>query len=201
MAIINDVTICNSALVKIGAETILSLEDDSTSGKLCKLRFGSALDYVTSVYPWRFARSRTVMAPDVASPEFGYDNKFLLPSDYLGLFIASADENLDDTTTYLDAFTIEGSYLLSDETAVYLIYIRKLLTEDLPTVSETFAEAVALYLAQDLVMKITQSDTSKAGLLQQYELFLKKAKTLDSRNDSPRALTATTFTDSRIGIR
>jgi len=200
MATINDVTICNSALTKLGAETILSLDDDTPSGIACKLRYNLVLDYVTSMHAWRFARTRVILAPDLATPAFGYDNQFTLPSDYLSIFIASSDPNLDIRTAYLDRFAIEEGKLLTDESTVYLIYIRKLLSADMPAVSVPFSEAVALYLATDLVMPITQSDTSKQMLLQQFNLALKKAKTLDARNDGPRSLQANTFVDARIGI-
>ena len=49
------VKICNEALLRVGAKTITSLDDDTTEAKVCKVVYKSERDELLDEYDWRFA--------------------------------------------------------------------------------------------------------------------------------------------------
>lgn len=192
MAAINETTICNKALDLLGEPPIISVDDNTRAGRLCKKNFDLARDYVTSLHPWRFARKRVVMAPMTDTPAFGFDNQFQLPSDMLRHFLVTTDANQP-----LEDYKIEGDVLLSDLNPIYLVYIARLTDALLSRSDPTFAEAVSAYLAFVMATPLTQNSQLQQGMAQYFELSLKRARGIDSKNDQPQQIHANEFIEAR----
>jgi hypothetical protein len=192
MSAINEVTICNKALDLLGEPPIISLTDDTRAGRLCKKNFDLARDYVTSLHPWRFARKRVVISPMTATPAFGFDNQFQLPSDMLRHFLITTDSNVP-----LDEYKIEGDVLLSDHNPIYMIYIARLTDALLTRSDPTFAEAISGYLAFVMATPLTQNSQLQQAMSQYAELALRRARGIDSKNDQPQQIHANEFVESR----
>ena len=79
----SETAIANSALAKIGAKSILSLDDDSREARLMKQQFAPLRDMLLRSHPWNFAIKRLELAASSTAPIFGFDNRFVLPVDYL----------------------------------------------------------------------------------------------------------------------
>jgi hypothetical protein len=78
------VSICNSALIKLGASPIQNLLEDSKEARLCNLQFEKIRNSVLRSSPWSFAMRRAELTPVTgATLEFGSQNVFQLPSDCL----------------------------------------------------------------------------------------------------------------------
>jgi len=68
-----EVTISNSALIKLGAETITTFEDDNKRARLCKNQYPLMRDKLLRSHPWNFNTKRVELGLLAAAPEFGYD--------------------------------------------------------------------------------------------------------------------------------
>jgi hypothetical protein len=180
------IEICNSALTKIGAESILSFEDGTKSSLTCKERFESCKKYVLRRHPWNCATKRKKLSPLTLAPEFGWTYKFQLPSDCLRVLVVN-----DGDTEY----SIEGRELLADENVLELKYIWDV--SDPKLFDSVLDEAIAAYLAWDISYKITQSHTLKETMMRDFRDALRKAKTPDAQEEPAKELTADYYLDSR----
>jgi len=180
------IEICNSALTKIGSESILSLSDGSKTATTCKERYEACKKYVLRRHPWNCAIKRSILSPLVGTPAFGFTYSFQLPVDCLR--VLSVNDSQDD-------FTIEGRNILIDSDAIELKYIWDV--NDPKLFDSTLDEAIATYLAWDISYKITQSNTLRESLRQDFTLALKKAKTPDAQESFPQEIEANFYLDSR----
>ena len=79
------VEICNHALLKIGADTIASLDINQNdqeavvqSAKLCNIFFNQALSEVLRTYKWNSALKRTQLTRLTETPAFKFQFKYKL---------------------------------------------------------------------------------------------------------------------------
>ena len=68
-----DTDICNSALVKLGVNRILSLDDTSVEGRTCKEQYPKILKSLLRSHPWKFAIVRASLNKLVQKPAFEFD--------------------------------------------------------------------------------------------------------------------------------
>lgn len=95
----SEVEICNSALIKLGDDTITSLTDDSKRARLCNAQFARLRDEVLRAHPWNFAIRRASLAKLSQAPAFEFAAAFRLPEDpyclrVLLLFDGSAPQGI-----------------------------------------------------------------------------------------------------------
>ena len=64
--------ICNQALILLGQEPIITLDDSTKQSRLCKRLYQPVLEALLRAYPWTFAIKRKILARDLEMPEFGY---------------------------------------------------------------------------------------------------------------------------------
>lgn len=110
------IDICNQALILIGQEPILTMDDSSKQSRLCKRLYEPTLETLLREYPWTFAIKRVILSPEVETPGFGFMHKFVLPIDCMRI----VSTGLAD-----DQFSVEGGCILCDEDTVYLRYVGK----------------------------------------------------------------------------
>ncbi len=185
--IISDVSICNSALVKLGADLISSLSDDTKNARLCNARFPHLRNMVLEVHPWAFA-TKTVELASLASPvtesEYGY--AFQKPADCLKII---RGEDWDESFE-----TVDG-YLMGDNDPFILKYIWK--NTNAGTYSYAMAECLSWRIAADLAYALTQSKEVAKLMMEGYEMDLKAARYHDAHKKTPEGLYANTWIDSR----
>ncbi|MHA2066123.1 MAG: hypothetical protein ACXABY_17265 [Candidatus Thorarchaeota archaeon] len=114
----SSVEICNTALIRLGANQIASLNDGSRESKLCLARYDKARRAVLRLHLWKSAKVRKVLAPLTTTPVFGYDYQYDLPSDLLRLWLVSTSPDYIFTD---EQYEIEGRRLLHDQSALYVI--------------------------------------------------------------------------------
>ncbi len=88
----SQVSICNQALGWLGANLIISIDDDNKEAALCKANFDDIRDAVLEEREWTFCVRRITLAPLLLKPVYGYGNQFLLPPDVIRVL------NVPDTT-------------------------------------------------------------------------------------------------------
>lgn len=183
-----EVTICNSALIKLGAERINSLSETNKRARLCNEQYSKLRDEVLRSHPWNFAIKRVALASTGVKPLFDYDYEFTIPTDVLRII------SLHDKTI---KWRIEaGRKLLSDSSEVNIEYIAQVTAA--AEFDTYFAEALALRLASDLAYPLVQSLNLQNSMLQRYELHMKNARSLDAQEGTPSDLIDDTWVEIRL---
>ena len=188
------VDICNSALIKLGAERINSLTDDNKRSRLCQEQYPKILERVLRSHPWKFAIKRKNLAQVVHEPEFTSGFWFEQPLDCLRVVGVMNASNLSETTRY--TYKIEGRRINSELDAFPIKYI----SSDTPEAhyDADFKEAMANALAHDLCYALVQSNEMKSVLFQEYEFWIGQARSHGSMEDTIENLVFDTWTGDRI---
>ena len=76
-----EVSICSNALRRLGDDPITSLTDDTERARLCNAFYADARDACLRSHPWNFAITRASLAQLSATPVYGFDYQFALPTD------------------------------------------------------------------------------------------------------------------------
>ena len=183
------VSICNKALVNIGAAQISDIAENTKSAIKCNTFYEYCRDTVLADHPWNFAKERVVLTADATAPEFGYDYRFVLPEDYLMSvqIVDSDDENVEVSR--------EGNYLLCDTDVIYLVYIKRV--TDTSLFSQGFVKSLILLLSAHLAFDITGSSTKFDQMMKMYMLSLPDAKKSNSVENQKKAVRITTWIDQR----
>lgn len=168
------VRVVNKALALIGNEMIVDLNEDSENAIYANALAWDSVDYVLAQHDWSDARVRRRLTPDAKGPDFGYKNRFLLPSDPRCLVVWQEDNDAK--------YVREGNYLLADENYLNIIYTGAI--RDLTFASPELIECCAAKLALDMAPKIRMSAAMLQWLNQHYEDVLNKARHTDSANNS-----------------
>lgn len=180
--------IANSALIKLGASLITSIELDQTKeAKLCRERYEDVRDIVLRMYPWNCAVKRIQLAPSSTAPAFDYASEFILPSDCVRIYQIFPEGD----------YVIEGRSILSDETLLDVKYIKRI--TDPTELDALLGEAISYYLAYDICFAMIQNDGPRQTLFQAFEQTLRRAKHIDSSEDGRKSLQPNFFLEARSG--
>lgn len=182
------VSICNSALIKVGCDRISSITQSARRAEILNAIFEGIRDEVLSEHNWKFAMKRAELTPTATTPDFEYDYEYTIPSDCLRPKIAYPDEDDID-------FVQEGEVLLSNEATLDFKYIYR--NESPDQWSALFAECLAWRLAQNLAQALRQSSTLIDLCRKEYEKQLDKARAADSSFGRSPSLVINTWTGSR----
>lgn len=183
------VDICNSALIKIGVEPIVSLDEDSKAARLCKEQYPKIRDEIIGSHLWNFAMKRAVLAqlPDV--PAFGFSYTYALPTDYIRVL------HMNEKST---RFKIEqNKRLITNSISVSILYVAKI--EDVSMYSPIFREALAYQLAVDLSYALVQNSALGERLNGKATQKLRDARSLDGQEGTPDELMSDIWLGSRQG--
>lgn len=136
--------ICNMALVHIGQEPILTLDEETKQSRLCKRLYETVRDATLRSYPWTFAIKRVILAPDLETPAFEFEHQFTLPSDCIRVVSLSVSD---------EEYVIEGNKILTNRTEIRLRYITNNTIEAL--FDPQFCQVLAIRLAKALCQSLT----------------------------------------------
>lgn len=180
------VSVCNSALVKVGADRISSITQDTKSAKILNAIFNTVRDDVLRAHRWNFAMTRATLAPTGTEPDFEYDYQYDLPSDCLRI-VETYPDDID--------FVVEGRTILSNESELSVVYIRR--NEDPASWDSCFAEALAWRLAREVAYNLTQSNALVKQCDDAYKAQLAEARSIDGAEGIIKGLEADVWTRAR----
>lgn len=180
--------IANRALFKVGERRVSNVETtDTEAAKTINELYDTVRDTVLSSYPWNFAIKRVSLAPDATAPAWQWDYAYTMPADFLSLILVKDNPEYD----------FEGGKVLTDEgKTLYIKYIARI--DNTGDYSPVFVEAFAALLAVESVEKITQSNTKKAALQQEYQQILAKAYMVDAIENPIKDLEQDEWVDARL---
>jgi len=192
----SDVDICNRALQKLGAKRIAALAEASVSARAVNLAYPIIRKSELRKYDWNFAITRVQLAADTPAPTWGRSNSYTLPADFLKLTNSypetfySADNNTlsfgsSTSATGQSDWVIEaGNKIVTNQTAPLNVrYIADI--TDTTTWDSIFCEVVSTALAIEVCEEITQSNSKKAALMQEYLQLIGDAKHASSIEIAP----------------
>lgn len=188
----SDVVLCNRFLTRIGANTILSLDQETKEARVCKANFEFLRDDVNSAHAWGFAVKRVELAQSTTAPVYGASYAYTIPDDLLG-FITEYNE-----LQGIDApYRIEGDYIVTNAASVKIEYVARI--TDLNKWSILAREALIARLQVELSRAITgTADGTKAY----FDIYLNKLSLAGSHNaaeSTPRELIVDTYLEARNG--
>lgn len=191
MSAIADTQIANRALQKLGAKRLSDIDDDSVNGRACKAAWDLVRDSELRKHVWNFAIKRANLSPLDATPSFGRRYQYPLPSD----FVRIAPDYEEDNSLDKD-WVVEGRYILSDESpSLYLRYVAQI--SDVSQWDYLFIEAFAAKLAYELCEQLTQSNTKKADLANDYKYAVEEAKRINGIEKRPQVMPDDSWITSR----
>lgn len=165
----SEVEICNAALLLAGADRIDALSEENQRARLCNEIYTNEKNLLLYRHPWNFAILRVELGLLSTAPEYEYESKFQLPSDCLRV--------LDVDTDY--PYEIEGTYLLSDDTEIFIKYISSAPT--VATFSQGFCEALSYRIASKLAYAISQNASLADSLWKKAEDAENYARSFDAQ--------------------
>lgn len=155
---------------------------DTKAARVMRYNYDIIHEALLAEYPWNFALARAQLAAHATAPSWGFNKAYTLPSDFLSLIEIKNNpdyriENDDDGD--LAILTDEGS-------PIYILYVMKV--SDTGRFDTMYVEALAARLAVEGSEELTESNTKKQILLQEYEMIVKKAFANDAIQDPPQEL-------------
>ena len=184
----SNVSICNRALDKIGEPPITALSDDTKAGRACNRLFGDCRDEVLAAHPWNFAIKRASLAVAGTTVDQAGLSRYTLPADCLRV--------LDVDTTY-DWYVEAGAVVIDGTGALDVRYVAAI--TDAGSFSKPFTTALQGYLAVELCEAITQSNTKRQTLADEYErVILPRCKRLDAREGVAKKVPDSSWVTERV---
>lgn len=178
-----DVSVCNGALIKLGADTIIALTDDTNRARTLQARYASVRDAELRRRRWRFAIKRTSLPALSSTPDSDFDYEYQLPNDYLRLIPGGDLVNVPDLSDFRSATSLmwsveNGKILTSLGAPLSIRYIAQITDPSL--FDSAFAEALSSRLAFECCERITQSDSKKQIAWADYKNAIKEAVTANA---------------------
>jgi len=172
-------TVSNMAFARIGAKRIndyTDVTDTKPEAIYCRMYFDQTVKALMKDHYWPFAKDRIQLSANTVTPAFQYTYSYHLPSDFLRLILFYNGSDRPDGRTYY-TYEIEGNQLLTDETAVYLRYIKWV--TDVGSWDTLFIECMVLLLASKLTMALSQELEIKQDVDKDLAILLRKVRAMD----------------------
>lgn len=171
---ISNVGICNLALQKIGASRIASLSDNEPNAQAVNACFETMRDRELRANRWKFAIKRVVLAPHATAPAFLYQYAYVLPADHLRVIFpvrTALDWKIENHEGELAILTNDGN-------SIEVRYVARI--TDATRFDMLFVEALACKIGWHLCEQITQSNTKKDALFNEYRMIVSEARKMNA---------------------
>ena len=173
------IDICSHALVKLGANSISSFQEETTEAHIAKQLYDMVLDSLLSSYPWRFALKQTSLARLTESPKADYQYAYALPTDCIRI-LSAGPTNQGSGLKY----RVAQQQLHTNSSSVMLTYLCRPNEADFPAF---FVEALVAKLAAEFCLPLTESTTRTDYLRKLSQEAIQTARLTDSQQNIPRA--------------
>lgn len=186
------ITVCNQALLALGAQPIVSFEDNTTEAKLCKAHYGDARDAVLEAHNWTFATRWLELAPLDVTPPGEFDHAFPLDPNVLRVLFVGSDYNRPAR------WRREGMNIMTDDASGKAQVLWR--ETDLSRCSSLFAQALASRLAAEMAIALTNSRTIMETHFQVYQAKVAEAARIDNLQGSSRRIRSRWLGRYRYGL-
>lgn len=187
---LNETNVCNMALVELGADTITSFTDGTVNATRCGTLYAPTRDATLEAHDWSFARKRAALTKLAETPEFEFDNVFMLPNDCIRPLHTDIETDgwpwrvpPSVQTVWVDdrvkQWQVEGRKLYTNASTVDLLYTARITAPDDWT--KLFLEAMTLHLCARLAWPVTRSRGVRLDYEKMYLAKLESAASVDAQ--------------------
>ena len=173
-------TLCNLSLAKIGDQSITSLTDGSLEARFCNLYYPVVLQELLMMRDWNFAAQLATLTQTSATPAFGWSYSYLLPNDYCRML---SFNDIGDAAP-LRPYQIFGNRLLTDESYAQIGYTST--NTDPSLFTPAFVQVFAIKLAIELAKPLAGSLELKNQLKAEFQKAFLNAGQIDGNDTRPR---------------
>ena len=188
----SEVDICNKALLSLGANQIISLDDPQTESVLCKQLYADLRDAVLQAHDWSFAIERINLPQSGTDPTFRYANAFPLPSRVLHVLEVNKVESNDPTRDW----QVENDTIVTNDISCAAKLLKQV--TDTSKFSPLFIQCLQARLAADMAIPLTSNgklEEAKWGL---YNAKLREATGRDGQQGKSRRIRSRWLENARL---
>ncbi len=175
----SDVKICNRALAKVGGGRIDSLTEGTEAARVCNELYSELRDEVLVAGQWDFAVKRVGLAQNATAPTSRFTYAYNYPADYLKTVSVTTDGT---TPLGPEDFRSEGSRVVTDQTAICLVYMARI--TDSALYPPDFASSLAARIAIDLASSIAKNGRLRIEMQSEYAAYLNEHLASNSGNET-----------------
>jgi len=203
-----DVSICNKALVFLGANKITSFSDASAAADACNILYKEVKASTLAMYSWTFTLGKATLAQETTSPTNEWTYQYALPNDMLSGVPRAVRASTTAGSPLIKNWEIGqssngGTVLFSDETTITIDYQKDVNEGALPSY---FITLLAYQLAWHLAETMTDQ-TTKVELWRSIALgtpgegmrggYFRQAVSIDSAGQTPGVISDYMLTELR----
>lgn len=183
------VQIANQALIQLGVDPILTLDDATKPARTMKAIFDPIKEQLLRLHFWNCVTKRYSAAADVDAPVYEFTRQFTLPTDFL-LVVSLENKNAQ--------YVVENGKILTNESSpLKFKYIRK--TDDMNDLDSMCRHALAMRLAVTTGFRLTGSRAVVSDAMVLYQTAISEARYYDSIETSIQTVEADHFLDAHVG--
>jgi len=203
-----DVSICNKALVFLGASKITSFSDASAAADACNILYKEVKASTLAMYSWTFTLGKATLAQETTVPTSEWSYQYALPNDMLSGVPRAVRASTTAGSPLIKNWEIGqssngGTVLFSDETTITIDYQKDVNEGALPSY---FVTLLAYQLAWHLAETMTDQ-TTKVELWRSIALgtpgegmrggYFRQAVSTDSAGQTPGVISDYMLTELR----
>lgn len=173
---LSEVAIANMAAGILDDYPITSLDDETPMARIMAREFGFVRREVLTLHPWSDVKTRKLLAPLNAPPDFGWSYKYQLPSDCLRLLPLRLDGQWEGD---LIPYELESREILCDQpSSLKIHYLRDEtnVAKFSPLLARAFAARLAVVAASRITGKMAMRERAK----EEFKEALAAAQIIDS---------------------
>jgi hypothetical protein len=193
--------IANAALLKLGDELLISIDDGSKRAESIKTIFQSQYEQLLRMHPWNFATKRILLPADVEVPAYDWQRQFTLPTDFVRLIEVRDGRTPPFNVPYVTGdeilYEFEGRKILTNLLAplkISYIYLAPISLMD-----ASFEDLLACSIAYELAETISRSNPKKTALGEECKSSLAMAKKIDTLEGPARPMPDTGWVFANLG--
>ena len=203
-----DVSVCNKALLLLGAEAITSFSDGTPAATAANTIYTEVKFMTMGMYPWSFTVAKTQLTKDSNPPANEWTNQFLLPNDMLlGVPRAVRTSSSPGAALFKEweiaQSSAGGAVLMTDATEIHIDYQKAVAEGSMPSY---FIQLLAYQMAWHLAEVITDQ-TQKSEYWRSIALgtaaesgrggYFRQAAAIDAGGQTPSVVGDYLLTDVR----
>jgi hypothetical protein len=177
--------IYNSVLGELGSRSLASLSENRESKRVLDAYWADEVAYCIAQGQWLFAKRRIQIDADSSgTPAFGYNNRFVIPNDWVRTTLVSSLPGMDPP---LQDYEEQTGYWYAQVTPLYVDYISNdpQYGMNLGAWPESFNDYVVKRLARKACLRLTQDQAALRDLVKEEDRARRVAKANDALNDPP----------------
>jgi hypothetical protein len=182
--------IANQALTLVGASLISSLTEGTENANIVNAIFNDVVKQTIAMGNWQTTIKRATLTQTTATPDWGYDYQFQLPTDPLCLIVLEVNDDVKGDIPW----EISGDKLFTNQTTIKIRYVAS--ETNIGILGPLLQMTIAHHLAWKISYKITGDNALANRLRTEFFSLMPTAMARDNIQGSTRDLSSDYLTDN-----